>query len=667
MSLQTVPAKQKEFYPQLEALRGIAILLVVLYHYFPSVCPKGYLGVDVFLMLSGFLLFKGFYAAGENFSFFPYITKKLIRLLPPFICMALCCVLLATKLIPSVSLLPSLRTCISAIFCASNLYLSSTGSVYFADNTQTNLFTHTWYLSVTVQAFIVLGLLFFLIRKMSHRRQLIILLGLSALSVAFCFSRPLYRQLFPGTGDFLMYYSTCGRMWEFLLGGAIVSLMPYRSVFSLRYCTFPLSGLLIAAAFIPFDTRIIVIPLAGVLIFCATQNTPSSFPFTLFPLQYLGKISFSVYLWHWPLLVIWRYYYEGAHYIWGISAMVAACSVGIVSYYLIEKKKWHISLWLALACCLLAYTFAYLRNPAMQRFIEPATAFRPSSGSGCHPVTVADYPDRIIRVWKEGHPTLAKSKHHLLLMGDKTAAPSFVLIGDSHARAFSGGLNQLGKDEHLSGYYLPAYITPFENRMAARVAFRFSKEEAQAMFDWLEKHPELHTVVIVQRWSIRLKDKLDDESLPLHYDFTDVDTEELFEQTAEALEAFCRSLQRLHKNLILVTEAPLITEQSPLLYVMRCSITGRPINKDLLTCTQEQHRRRSARHNSLLDSLQSKGLCRVVHMEEAAFAQGDWYAIQGGTSLMTDDDHLSAEGAALIVTRQKEQWLQFLRTNAADE
>lgn len=660
-------SKPKEFYPQLEAFRGLAILFVVLYHYFPTFFPKGYIGVDIFLTLSGFLLFKGFYTAGEHFSFFPYIGKKLIRLFPSFICTALVTAFIGALVIPPGILLPSIKTCLSSIFCISNIYLDAVNSNYFGQDSQTNLFTHTWYLSVTVQAFILLGVFFSLVKKVRHNRQRQLMLALAALSFAFCFSRPIYRILFPGVADYYLYYSTCARLWEFILGGSIIFFHPIRAPRFFRYTVIPLSIFLIVAAMINVDLRPLVYPASIILIYYGTQAQLPSFLFNLRPLQYLGKISFSVYLWHWPLLVLWKYYFEGERCIWLIATMVFSCCIGAGAYHFIERKKWHYGWLTTLTVVLLGFSSAYLQFPTLQQFLGPNLSLRLSHESNSEAVFCADYPSDIVHVWKEGNGSLLKGRNNILHIGDTESHPSFVLMGDSHAAAFRSGLHMLGKNEKLSGYYVPAYVTPFDNRMAARVAFQFQKGEADAIIQWLERHPELRTVIIIQRWSIRLKDTLDDESLPLHYDFSPVPEAQLFDQTAHALESFCTRIHNLHKNLILVTEVPPISEKTPYYQAVRAQITGRALNQASFTCTEEQYHARFARQHVLLEQLQAKGLCELVHIERAAFAEGAWYAIKDNHLLMKDDDHLSPDGAILLVQRQKQQWLRILQQNASDE
>lgn len=667
MSEQTPFRLQKEFYPQLEALRGLAILFVVLYHYFPTFCPRGYIGVDIFLALSGFLLFKGFYTVGDHFSFFPYIGKKLIRLFPSFLCSALAIVLIGALVIPPDILLPSIKTCLSSIVCISNIYLDSVNSNYFGQDSQTNLFTHTWYLSVTVQAFILLGVCFSLIKKFRYNRQKQLMLALAVLSFTFCFSRPLYKILFPGVADYYLYYSTCARLWEFIFGGSIIFFQQVKVPQIIRYIVTPLSVFLIVAAMINVDLRPLVYPVSIILIYYGVLAQLPSFLFNLKPLQYLGKISFSVYLWHWPLLVLWKYYFEGAPCIWLIATMVFSCCIGAGAYHLIERKKWHYGPCAVLTGVLLGFSSAYLQFPSIQQFIGPNPSLSRSQDAGGEAVFCADYPNEIVHLWKGGMGSLIKGKNNIILIGDKETRPSFVVMGDSHALAFKSGLHTLGKNERLSGYYVPAYVTPFDNRMAARARFQFRKEEADAIIQWLERHPELHTVIIIQRWSIRLKDTLNDESLPLYYDFSAIPEAQLFDQTAHALERFCTRIHDLHKNLILVTEAPPISEGAPYYQAVRNQTTGRPLNQASFTCTEEQYRARFARILALLEQLQAKGLCELAHIENAAFAEGPWYAIKDNHLLMIDDNHLSPYGASLLVERQKQQWLRILRQNISDE
>lgn len=480
------------------------------------------------------------------------------------------------------------------------------------------------------------------------------------MSLAVCLSRPIYQHLFPYNSSFYLYYSTWARLWEFVLGGLIIPFIPYSFKHSLRFAVIPLFAFVLIAGFMPFDTRIVAIFVTGGIIYCATQpDINTSFNY-LKPLQCIGKFSFSIYLWHWPILVIRNYYSNDNHPIWLWATLIATCVLGCGAYYLFEKRKWKLSVCTVISIALACFVYAYITYPQVQHRFAPTTSVSASKEAIVQTVACADFPDDILRKWKDGNFDVQQGGRNIVLLGDMNETPRFVFMGDSHAYALSGGLHRLCTDAHLSGYYVPCYVTPFDNRMAARENFRFNGEQASALMQWLAAHPELETVVIVQRWSIRLKNRMDDESLPLHYDGSFVSAEHLFESTSQALEDFCARLKEIHKNVILVSEMPPIQEKAPYRYALRCQITGETMDKALLSCTKEHYDAIFSEQLKVLDMLEEKGLCRVIHQERAAFSEGPWYALLSDREMMLDDDHLSTDGACYIVEKQKQEWLNAL-------
>lgn len=652
----------KEFYPALEGVRGIAVALVVLYHFMPDICPSGYLGVDVFIVMSGFFLAKGVMNQNgcADFNFGVFCRKKLLRLFPPLVFMMLCIIPLSLFLLPYRTLEPSISTGCAALLGYANVYLDSTANSYFGPGAKENLFTHVWYLSVTVQVYVFFACFLCLTKRFSTKWRWGLLFFLGGISLLYANSRIAYHYFFPFEPLYTLYYSTPARLFEFVLGSAgalfvsqprkhISPIFGYVALLLICLCSFSVSGL----------GRPVVLLCSAVMVVLFVVGTDNKL-LSCRSLRFLGKYSFSVYLWHWPLFVIWNYYDEGAPWYIALAAMTAAVLCGIAAYYIAEKPKWSILL------LLVSWSSVFGGLKLLEKYPETASVFRKDAFVSDLPdgkpkmVYCKDYPSREISPWKEAGVRIG-AKKNIELLGDEKATPSFVVMGDSHAGAFKCGLHDVMLSHQRCGYYVPAYVTPFDNRMTSRKQFRFSGNAADACLKWLERHPEIRSVILIQRWSIRLKNHLDDEGLPMYYDESlVVEDSNLYDETVIALERFCLKLQEAGKNVVVMTEVPPIAEEHPYGYVSRAAATGKPINYDRLECSEKAYSERCGRQYGTLKELENKGFCKLICVEQAAFEQGVWKAVQGNKVYMKDDDHVSPLGAVYLARKQKSLWLKVL-------
>lgn len=143
------------FLVYLSGLRGLAILLVVLFHLLPLQFSQGFLGVDIFFVLIGYLLFRS-YNSQEPFPFKVFINKKIIRIYPVLACtIVLACVLMAFVIESSNEIKIFDRSAKQALLGQSNIYFNKIYSDYFSDGANLNPLLHTWYLAVTLQVYLM--------------------------------------------------------------------------------------------------------------------------------------------------------------------------------------------------------------------------------------------------------------------------------------------------------------------------------------------------------------------------------------------------------------------------------------------------------------------------------------------------------------------------------
>lgn len=293
----------------------MAVLAVIANHMHRAALPSGYLGVDIFFVISGYVISGSLAAQPPDLSLARFLlgfySRRIRRLLPAL----LACVALTSLLVCLFDTQPTatLQTGISALFGFSNLFLLQESVDYFARSSELNAFLHTWSLGVEEQFYFVFPLLLWLTgfargRAAGPRRLLLVLSVLATLSLA---AFVLLARHHLAQAYFLMP----SRFWE-LAAGALLFLLhrsgrlrgPWQRLPSLL----PL-GLLLAALFLPLQLEVpatmAVVALTVAVMAMGLAGTDRrlvallSHPWVVG----LGLLSYSLYLWHWPVLVVSRW------------------------------------------------------------------------------------------------------------------------------------------------------------------------------------------------------------------------------------------------------------------------------------------------------------------------------------------------------------------------
>ena len=295
-------------------LRALAVIPVLIYHAWPQVMPGGFVGVDIFFFISGYLisgiLFRELLQKGK-IDYFNFYAKRIRRIIPNLLC-----VLTFTFVVGWFFLVDSEFKSLgkqiysSILFCQNFRLLKELGD-YFADSAARQPLLHLWSLAIEEQFYIVFPILCTLIWKFTRSIRLlggmVVVIVLGSLIGCFSVKDPAARFYFPltrfwelGAGILLAYAETMGH-W---------STERFSSIS--RHCISLLGGgLVICALFVAdanaFPNLTALMPVAGAVLMIATS--PNSLFNRLLawkPLVFVGLISYSLYLWHWPLLAYWN-------------------------------------------------------------------------------------------------------------------------------------------------------------------------------------------------------------------------------------------------------------------------------------------------------------------------------------------------------------------------
>jgi peptidoglycan/LPS O-acetylase OafA/YrhL len=440
--------------PDIDGLRAVAILPVLLFHLnFPFV-EGGFVGVDIFFVISGYLITRILCddLEGGSYSIARFYERRARRILP-----ALFVVLAASGFIVLVphDLVALGQSVVATLLFVSNiLFLNQVG--YFADPAETKPLLHTWSLAVEEQFYIVFPLLLAGLRRFGRR-----------ITVWVCFAVCLVSF---GAGVWLVqknqaaaFYLAPTRVWELLIGSLLaLGMFPVPGSDRVRQLLGCLGLGLIAFSILtysestPFPGIAALPPSIGAgLIIYSGQNgaTWVSRLLSLRPLVFVGLISYSLYLWHWPIQAFYRYEVSDQFRpVEKIGLLVLCFVCAIPSWRYVEQpfrrsKGWsrsrHVLTTAVVAASLLFAVAGALVIGKGAAWRYPAKASAVLAGMGDYDVTAG---------YREGSCFLTSKSDDLdlfrkdLCLGRDAARKDYLLIGDSHAAALWTGLSSAFPD-----------------------------------------------------------------------------------------------------------------------------------------------------------------------------------------------------------------------------
>ena len=427
----------RHYRPEIDGLRAIAVLAVIANHFSKELLPSGYLGVDVFFVISGYVITASLARRPSNGLrqlLLGFYARRIRRLVPAL----LVCVLLTSLAICLVNPNPglSLLTGATALFGVSNLYLHQLAIDYFGLTAEFNVFTQTWSLGVEEQFYLLYPLLVWATgfgrAGLARARPLALAVG------GLSFASLLAFLWLSGRDPSGAYFLMPPRLWE-LGAGCLIALVLERAhsrsaALLRRLPALPLLLLLLPllaaplSAWVPATLAAVV--LSVLLLACLQPHTPAWRLLCLPPLRWLGLISYSLYLWHWSVLSLSRWTI-GIHG-WTIPLqLLAMLLLAAGSYYLVETPLRQAS-WSASRIGTVLRGLGLAGAGSGLLLLLGATNERLFLGSARPDVAAAEQPkDCNVSL----RPTVALFADPACLPR-RGARPRLWLVGDSHAAQF---------------------------------------------------------------------------------------------------------------------------------------------------------------------------------------------------------------------------------------
>lgn len=641
--------------PVIDGLRAIAVLVVVFYHAGFKAFSGGFIGVDVFFVISGYLITGHILNQLQKgtFTFSGFYEKRIRRILPALAVMLLVTVSIGAWLFEPLRMQEMAWSGVAAITSWANLlFLSQSG--YFETNAHLKPLLHTWSLAIEEQFYFLLPLFLFALRKFVPSRFkrafsiLLLTLSLFAVSVFFSFVE-----------QETAFFSIQFRAWE-LLFGAVINYLPKSQLTGkklLVYSIAALSLILLPVFFYsdttPFPGLAALPPVLGTAFLIYTIGTSETIvqralklPFFTF----IGKISYSLYLWHWPFLVLFRFYniypFGWQEYsLWFFVTMV----VSTLSWRFVEtpfRSQAFISKQMVFGLgfstiALLAAGFYFVNQNG--RFIQKNT----------HPnISLPKYAEwnGDWNKWNKCELPLREfemKQIDLCILGNELVEPTFLLIGDSHAQALAKGIDQVASQEGRSGLLVVTRGRPpfFDVQRSPGDWALLKKEHLTQLFT---QHP-IEFVIVSSFWLTHYNDCLLLPSGNSVWDELFVfdkcqRTKKLFNSgIVEMADFFAESNIRLN----LVTQIPPYPYDIPnclrsaLYRGLDAAETCKLSYDDFLASTNPVN-------NIINDLAASHPNITLIRPEESLCDGVSCISVIGNQPLYRDDDHLSTMGSSFI-------------------
>ena len=336
---------------EINGLRALAVGLVILFHFRVPYFTGGFIGVDGFFVISGFLMTQiilGRLEAG-NFSVVLFYLDRMKRIIPALVVMVGVLLFVCWFLVEPGTFEETGRRSAAAVLFVSNILFTFEAG-YFAQASESNLLLHTWSLSAEWQFYMVYPIFLALIFRLGRKEYLI---GALSGLAAFSFGISLYMIARGGRWPDGAYFLLPSRAWEMLLGGLVyIADRRVGSVLTLiqrRVLEFAGVGAIIASAlscniFTPWPSLPALVPTFGsALIILANCQKSSILRFR--PLQSIGRWSYSIYLWHWPILGLLHYFELAQSGILLSVGVGLSVVIGSLSYHFVEKRAPKANTW----------------------------------------------------------------------------------------------------------------------------------------------------------------------------------------------------------------------------------------------------------------------------------------------------------------------------------
>jgi peptidoglycan/LPS O-acetylase OafA/YrhL len=660
---------QLSYRPEIDGLRALAVMLVIGFHSFPEIIPGGYIGVDVFFVISGYLITSIIYTDYKHgkFTVLNFYSKRIIRIFPALLIVLLFCLILGWfTLFPNEYQNLGKNIAAGSGFLSNIILLKEVG--YFDINSELKPLLHLWSLGVEEQ-FYIFWPVFLLFILGSGLNKFACIFFIAAISFAF-------NIYFASFNSVLDFYSPFSRFWELVFGGYLgirnLTKVERNNILIWLNNNVKIFGLAVINLIFEF-----IVALGLILIFCSaflfkgSDLYPSFLAIapvlgTIFILSistksycakffsnkavvFIGKISFPLYLWHWPLLCFCRIFKGGdLGSILKIQLICFSALLALITYKYIEipvqksQDKSKLSLILLIIMLIVGGLglFVYLdrgmdKRPYIREIVRLESAFLS--------------PQHFVKSDTSCDALLSKEILYPNVCITNSNTPKIMIAGDSHAIALYGGI--LNGEMHQSAILFAGNgCLPLDGFIVQDngVPRSWCENYAQNILNVLDKLPSIKTIYLSTRgpvyfsgegYGIEGKNKLSIASVRGDGDLSQED------RFYRGYSNFIRQLISKKIEVIMITEVPELGEDP------KGCIVKRPIlflSENISTCSQPKQNvlLRKHRYLEIIEKIHKNNPDLKIYHGMNSFCDATTCYGKGLDGLWYwDDDHLSLLGS----------------------
>lgn len=655
---------RKSFYrPEIDGLRAISVLAVVLYHFGLGI-PGGFVGVDVFFVISGYLITSIIVREieGGSFSIRNFWARRIRRILPAISLVVASSLIAGIFVLRPDALVSLAKSSLAQTFIVSNVYFWKEAG-YFTSASEYEPLLHTWSLSVEEQFYLFLPPGLLLVVKFFKRSIAPILF----LAILFSLGLSIYGVFRHPEATF---YLLPTRAWE-LLSGSFVALAFQRPVIS-RLTADILSAAGLLMIMVPmflysnettFPGLSAVPPVLGAVLFIVANSTTKSLVGRILsfrPLVFFGLISYSLYLWHWPVISFSRHMLMETG-VWVNFLLIALTLVlSILSWRFVETPLRH---------------GARLGGSGRAFLFASITSSMLLAASGCL-IAGKGFTNRFdantLEIMQDADWTGTEYKEisadsigSIRFGNQLEATPDYVLWGDSHAMVLGEAFDTLSSYLGLHGMALITPACPPVPGLWIPSDKRRNKNEVLEMNEmrikWIIEN-NIKNVILSARWDAMHREVSSDGTELMVSDSEDMNPSSL--SSASALERRLKKMMDFLDdkgiNVWIIAQVPDIAEPE---LAKKFSVMKRfqSINGDLpdVSPSLSEYKYKQGRSMKIFKSLESPNV-RIIDPAPYFFGDNDHFKIYEERSFYRDNNHLSRSGVKRFMNPMIEDVLKSI-------
>lgn len=647
------------FRSDINGLRAWAVVAVIFYHFEVSGFSSGFVGVDIFFVISGYLMtriivegYERSLSGGKPFSLIAFYLARARRIIPALAFLGIALLILGWIFLTTEEYRDLGSETLFALTFTSNFkywFQSGVYGGYFAEYQPLKWFRHSWSLSVEWQFYLILPLIIGVVWRLTRRRSAVMhaLIGVMALSFV-------ASALNFGRDPELAFYSIHTRAWEMLAGGMVFFVRIQTELMQRYSKRIELVGIAFILASIFLDQpeqtwpgyRASLPVLGAVLVLLADRQ--KSIWTSLTAAQYLGIISYSLYLWHWPVVVGLKYMGLLAQPEWLVAGIVVTFLMSVLSYHVVEKpaRKWidHQSVWAALT---LAAVIAIIPvgAGALVRLVPNVHTLASAMQVSARPAGFDDYHPRRDECLKTGIVPGPICQFG----GEKLAA---IALGDSHDLAVVGAIQRALPRDDLHVLTISTSACPTLLKAEAKDSRLNCREFNAWAIEKLEEFDSSIPVIITNRTSAALfgpnESPIANRQPKVEYDQAGKGLLDAYR--ADQLATFCKIASQ--RPTYVLMPIPEMGYNVPSL-VDRWRRLGRTID---VSVDRGSYDKRQEFVRETYEAAATQCDIQLLDPAEYLCSESKCWGSKDGVIRYFDDDHLSETGNQLLIPMFKTIW-----------